>query len=60
MGFANDNELFGVEKEDNNLVEMVNDVEDDFVSQSEQFTQFLDNAEKPLYADYMNSIRCRP
>ena len=49
MESTNDNELFGIEEDNDNLVEMVNDVEEDFVGQPKQFTQLLDDAEKPLY-----------
>ena len=33
-------------------MEIVNDVEEDFVEQSEQFSQLLDDAKKLLYANY--------
>ena len=49
MESIDDNELFGVEEEDDNLVETINDIEEDFVRKPEQFNQLLNDAEKPLY-----------
>ena len=49
MESIDDNELFGVEEEDDNLVETINDTKEDFVRKLEQFNQLLNDAEKPLY-----------
>ena len=51
MESTDDNELFVVEEQDDNMVEMVNDAEVDFVGKLEQFTQLLDDAKKISYPD---------
>ena len=43
------NVMFGIEEDDDKLVEMVNDAKEDFIGQAKQFTQLLYDVENPLY-----------